>query len=548
MKFMKDVSSLKAQIDALKERVGRLEREVGKKQTIRNGEGKGQREKSTESEISKRSTPNAFIAWLKRDWLMKLGAFLLILALVWFVRYAFVNNWIGPVGRISLGVIAGIVLMFFGHTITQKHREPGQVLAVTGGVMILITLFAARTMYNFFTPATVLGMMFFVVVALSIIAIVHRARAVAILALLLGAVVPLLTNTPQPDFVGLLSYMVILDLGVLAVVATRGWRALITLALLITGVYSIAFFQLSDMELWAFMAVFYGLFLVANLAAILNTKKAFASDLFTTGLNGLILLWWVSEFVPREWASIVLSAVILLMAGVSYVLMQISTLKTPLYLHAGLAVIFLGAATAFELEGAALTIAYSIEALVIVALATFVLKSPRSTHRVSLLQAIPIVLTITSLESGNWRGDTLFHEDFFVILITILSLAGTAYLLRTNKENDKGHFLANVHTVVASLFGLILIWLSLQTVLESHDVARGVSLITYALIGVILVFYGARHHWKGFSMGGGSLLGGVVLWLLLVEVWGMSLSARIVTFVIIGVLLISTAFFQKKLH
>src|SRR3989338_8030459 len=78
--------------------------------------------------------PNPLIEWLKTDWLMKLGAFLLILALGWFVRYAFVNNWIGPIGRISMGMIIGAAIMAFGHGLMPTRRTPGHVLTVTGGV------------------------------------------------------------------------------------------------------------------------------------------------------------------------------------------------------------------------------------------------------------------------------------------------------------------------------------------------------------------------------------------------------------------------------
>ena len=47
---------------------------------------------------------------------------------------------------------------------------------------------------------------------------------------------------------------------------------------------------------------------------------------------------------------------------------------------------------------------------------------------------------------------------------------------------------------------------------------------------------------KEVTLSGGILLGFVVLRLLLVDVWAMDLVGRIITFVVIGVLLISTAF------
>lgn len=542
---MNEDSNLKSQLTHLVKRVEKLEQVIyhGARATS------VQPEKRVKLEPKK---PNAFLMWLKDDWLMKLGAFLLILAMGWFVTYAFINNWIGPVGRIALGIIVGAMIMVAGHLVIPNRRAPGQVLTVTGGVMVLITFFAARSMYDFFTPATAMGMMFLVVVAMATIAILHRTKSVAIMALLGGALVPILVSSGSRDYIALLSYVFILDLGVLAVVAMRGWRSLIFLALIVTGLYSFVFDSMSDPAVWTFMAMFFGLFFVSNAAAIARTKKATVADLLTTGLNGLILLMWVSAFVPDEWKSIILSAVVLLLVGMSYFLLQITQLTNSLYLHSGLAVLFLGAATAFELEGAALTIAFSIEAFVIVALGAFALKKPKATHAVSIVQVLPALLAFESLNMRRWRGygefePSLFNQHFFVILIVALSLAGTAWMLMRLKDEHHRMRLKTLHAVAAAFFFLALIWLSSHNIFESVNVARGVALVIYTLFGVGMVFQGAKLHEKALRYAGGGLLGLVVLRLLFVEVWGMSLSARIVTFVAIGVLLITTAFFQKRI-
>ena len=343
------------------------------------------------------SVMDDFLKWLKTDWLMKLGAFLLLLALGWFVTYAFVNNWIGPMGRIALGILAGAAIMVSGHLVIPKHRAPGQVLAVLGGVMILLTIFAGRSMYDFFTPFTALIMMSVVVVGMAVIAIVHNAKSVAILALLGGAAVPILVSSGTHNYLALLSFIFVLNLGTIFVASMRGWREMITIALIITGFYSLAFSGLERQEgmyvVWIFMALYFGLFFFSNIAAIIRTKMARWADLFTTALNGLLLLYWINEFVPRESASLVLSGLIVLLVGISYLLVQMRGLKPMLYLHAGLAILFLGAATAFELDGEALTIAYSIEAFVIVALAMYALRNSRLAHGVSAVQVLPEFLS-----------------------------------------------------------------------------------------------------------------------------------------------------------
>src|SRR4051812_40446289 len=63
------------------------------------------------------AAPNSgdrFVEWLKDNWLLKLGALLLLMGFGWLVTYAFLNNWIGPMGRIALGLSAGALILALG--------------------------------------------------------------------------------------------------------------------------------------------------------------------------------------------------------------------------------------------------------------------------------------------------------------------------------------------------------------------------------------------------------------------------------------------------
>src|SRR3989344_8664376 len=59
-----------------------------------------------ESMLTSQAGFDRFVGWIKEDWLLKLGAMLLLIAFGWLTTYAFLNNWIGPMGRIALGIIA----------------------------------------------------------------------------------------------------------------------------------------------------------------------------------------------------------------------------------------------------------------------------------------------------------------------------------------------------------------------------------------------------------------------------------------------------------
>src|SRR3990167_3427444 len=100
-----------------------------------------------------------FTAWLKENWLLKLGALLLLIGFGWLVSYAFLNNWIGPAGRIVLGLAAGALILILGWWRMRSFVTQGSVFVALGATVILLTTYAARIIYDFFTPGSALVLM-----------------------------------------------------------------------------------------------------------------------------------------------------------------------------------------------------------------------------------------------------------------------------------------------------------------------------------------------------------------------------------------------------
>ena len=83
--------------------------------------------------------------------------------------------------------------------------------------------------------------------------------------------------------------------------------------------------------------------------------------------------------------------------------------------------------------------------------------------------------------------------------------------------------------------------------ISDYTLARIIALIIYTVMGVSMFYYGDKNSKKSIELVGKILLACVIVRLLFVEVWEMPRIARIVTFVSVGVLLVATAFFQKRL-
>jgi uncharacterized membrane protein len=512
------------------------------------------------------SAGDAFVQWLKDDWLLKLGALLLLISVGWFTTYAFMNNWIGPVGRITLGVVAGAAVLAFGYFWMRKHVRQGSVFVVLGSTIIILTIFAARFVYDFFTPLTALGVMFLSTVFVGVASVKYRVRSLALSGLILAALAPLLINDPGTDNIDLFAYLFVVTIGVIWVVALTGWRVLTTAALVMVALYSfphLISYTTDDLgTVLVFMYLFAMTFFINNILGILRNRDGYnGADLVTAAGNGLLLLVWIMRVVPEQWQSMVIVIWMLAFAIGSFLILRVTGRREPFYIYAGVSVAMLAAATAAELSGAALTIAYTIEAAVIVLLSYVFSRDIRIAEKMSLLLIGPAVMSLTSIVGTTYRcvgyetfgcssyaQPAIVDKDFFVIFIlgAVLLLLGVFLWNAKHPTNEKS-VVPPALVVVGSIYFFILIWRTTHLALE-HDIATMISLLIYTVIGLATYFYGRMNDQRDVRMYGAALLGFVVLRLLIVDVWRMELSGRIITFFLIGILLMSTAFVGRKKH
>jgi len=490
-----------------------------------------------------------FITWIKTDWLMKLGAFLLLLGFGWLVTYAFMNDWIGPIGRISFGLVSGVLILTLGEWRIKSFRNQGAVLIGLGATIDLLTIFAAREIYNFFDPLTALIVMAVIVVFVGLSSIKNKSLSVAVLGLVLGGIAPLLTNTVDPTFLGLFSYLFVLSLGILWVIKVTGWRVLSLLSLILVFIYSIPYFipymsRVEDTNIAIISAFsFAGLFYLANITAVIFTKKSTVSDLITSGLNAFLLLLWINTVIPTEWQSIVTVITALIFVLGAFLVFDKTKLKEAMFLYSGVAIVFIAAAAAFELSGAALTIAYTIQAGAIVLLSDYLFKDSKLNTKLTFLFIVPIMMAFESIDSGFWRLG-VFHKDFFVLLILLLVFYTLG--LCFYKQKKSSHKLMLFNFIAGIFYSLVLIWQSIFALIENSDTASMVVLIIYTIIGLYFYIRNRFKKNKFFRILGSVLLAMVVVRLLTVEVWNMSITGKIITFFSIGSLLISTAFIGNK--
>ncbi len=216
-------------------------------------------------------------------WLNRIGIAAVLIGVSYFLKFAFDNNWIGPAGRVAIGLLAGIAIVVW----SEKFRHRGYVIfsyslkAVGTGVLYL-SLYAAFQVYSLVPAGVAFTMMFAVTAATAVMAWTQDAEILAAFALIGGFSTPLLLSTGQNREVALFAYVTVLDLGALALVILKPWRRLLLLSyagtlLLYIGWYS-SFYDVTQVRMTVgFATLFFAIFAVAPLLAR-PAQKGWLSD------------------------------------------------------------------------------------------------------------------------------------------------------------------------------------------------------------------------------------------------------------------------------
>ncbi|MEX2369316.1 MAG: DUF2339 domain-containing protein [Candidatus Paceibacterota bacterium] len=494
------------------------------------------------------------VAWFRENWLMKVGGLLILIAFGWFISHAFAQGWIGPAGQVSMGLVFGAGVMVFGLVLLTKkeNKNKGVVTAVLGSTIILATMMAGQFIYNFFEPITTLISMLAVTSIVATFSVLKESKALAFSSLILGAVTPVLISVDL-GVMGMLSYVAVIVLGTIWIVALTKWRTLTIFAFLATAIYSSVYLFPWSAEVqtaYIFALGFAVVFLIINILSYLwEQTKLHESDVIVTYGTGIFLLVWILRAVGSSVQSIVLLGVAVILGCCAYLLYRKMDSLVPSATFFAISLVFIAVATFIEFSGATLTIVYALEIFTLITLlAAFIPERVEGLRVISVLYIVPIILSVPQILSSSWN-DGIFHiESLTLLVLTVVFLLSGVYFYDRieggDEASDKSYIFTNLYATATAGYATLLLWLTLHaSTAISSDIATAISLLIYTVVGLYLYFRGKRDQTFAVYLGL-ILVWGVIARLMFAEFWLMDTTGKIVTFLIIGGILFATAFIK----
>ena len=313
------------------------------------------------------------------NWLARIGIVALIIGVGFFLKLAIDNDWIGETGQVALGGAFGLSLLAAGEFWRRRYPIWAQTLTGGGIAILYLSIFAAFSIYALIPSLTALGLFFLVTAAAAGLALRYESVAVAVLGIIGGFATPVLLWEKLPDQRALLAYVLVLDLGVLALATFRNWRWFTLLALL--GSLGLFGLWLERLEPSLFLAqvgntAIFLIFVGATTLFHILWKRAAQPVDFSLMMLNAAGYFGISYYLMFDELRPWMGGFTLLLAAF-YVLLAYGTFLrsrqvTHLTLFAvGIALVFATIAVPVQLGGSWISVAWAAEATVVTGLSFF---------------------------------------------------------------------------------------------------------------------------------------------------------------------------------
>lgn len=155
-----------------------------------------------------------------------MAAILFLFSATFFLRYAYQNNWIGPVGRVAIGELVGSALVIAGcRYLFNGWRRFSTMLISTGIVVIYLATYSAFGFYNLLSQQHAGIFLAILILESMIVAVFCRSAVIGLVSVIGGLMTPVLMQADHDTYSSFFTYLAALNFGVVVALCVQRWRA-----------------------------------------------------------------------------------------------------------------------------------------------------------------------------------------------------------------------------------------------------------------------------------------------------------------------------------
>jgi len=514
-------------------------------------------------------------------WLNRIGIAAMLVGVSYFLKFAWDSKWVGPPGLVTIGLIAGITIVFWSERFRSKgYQVFSYSLKAVGIGTLYLSLWAAFHLYALIPSGVAFVMMLVVTASAAAMAVAQDAQILAVFALIGGFSTPLLLSTGQNREVALFSYVAILDIATLVLVTFKPWRRLLVMSyagtmLLYVGWYD-DFYNRSQLGLTlGFATIFFAIFAIAPLVTLQpeNESAFFASIPAILALINAGVYFFQAYVMVEEvdktymaWFALALAAIYIFLSRLVHARNLSTDAAEILYfLHLAVAIVFITIAIPIRLEAHWITMGWFVEAGVLLWIGNRI-----KSDFLSLFALGALVLGVFRLLAFDNFHTTqlLFNMRMATYVVAIVVLGAVAWYAK-QRDDEAARNVAAVALIALNVLALI----ALSREVTDYF-ARQMSLLPRQVPGQWNAFYTNMHRveierdftYSALWMAYGAMLMVIgflrrspfVRWQALIliavtickvfvyDVSELDKQYRILSFIVLGVMLLAISFVYQR--
>lgn len=424
----------------------------------------------------------------------RVGIIALMIGVTWFLKLAIDNQWIGPVGRILIGLVAGAGLIVWSERFRRKGFPAfSYSLKAIGSGVLYLSLWAVYQLYHLLPSEAALAGMILVTAWNAYMAWAQNAELLAAYALAGGLATPLLLSTGGNHQVFLFTYLLAIDAATVALVRAKPWPRLLLGAFPATVLYFLVWYIGFYKEAaFAITTVFIGLFFLVFAVVPLGSSTAdaesrkgflrslgrFTPQIFLPIGNAAFVslaLYSVLQDSNRHWF---LPWMMLILAAVYLLLTRLRQAAVPAAMHLSLAVVFLTIAIPLKASGHWITVAWLVEGVALLWVAGRAVSAQAgksasldATNVLRWLSAASLVLGLCGLLAMPFWfevtvASTFFNHNLATAVTAAAAFAAVAWLSLRTRRMEGASWAAWSQFAFLSVIavGLVAVLLSLREI------------------------------------------------------------------------------------
>src|ERR1051326_645395 len=234
-----------------------------------------------------------------------IGIAVLVTGIAFFVKYAIDKEWIGEAGRTFIGILSGAALIFTAHRLRKNFVTFSSVLVGGGMAVEYFTISYSYHVYGMFNMPVAFGLLVCITEFIGLLSIIYVRKELAVVAIIGGFCSPLMIASREGHFVSLCTYILLLDLGMLALAYYKKWNIIniisyvFTIVLFAGGLVKEMLVTASPgyIPAFVFATAFYIVFFLMNVVNNLKQRAKFKAWEILALLSNTCLYYAAGYFI-----------------------------------------------------------------------------------------------------------------------------------------------------------------------------------------------------------------------------------------------------------